>query len=268
MAVEQPQAQQPAPAGPARSEVRFPAYDLAAAINVPKIIHTRGGGQATPDQLASYLGYKGTNNGAYLARVGAARAFGLIAKSGNVFSPSPLAQQIISPVYPQDAKRALVEAFFNVELFKKVYEDFKGRELPPEAGLKNNLMNKHGVVATRVELAYRTLLDSAETAGLFETKGGARTHLIISQQASAQGNTMASPASAPATESNIDADASSDDTAFAQPQQTRRPSAAQSISDVKAQYLSTLIKLFEAKSEKGELDEKLMERIERLLEGQ
>ena len=33
-----------------------------------------------------------------------------------------------------------------------------------------------------------------------------------------------------------------------------------------AQYVATLIKLFQAKTEKGELDEKLMERIERLLD--
>jgi hypothetical protein len=45
-----------------------------------------------------------------------------------------------------------------------------------------------------------------------------------------------------------------------------KASSAQ-LADVKAQYVSTLIKLFETKSAQGELDEKLMERIERLLEG-
>lgn len=37
------------------------------------------------------------------------------------------------------------------------------------------------------------------------------------------------------------------------------------IADVKAQYISTLIKIFEQKTSNGQLDEKLMERIERLL---
>src|SRR6185369_9991290 len=100
-------------------------------------------------------------------------------KNGNLFVPTPLAYRILSPVYPHEAKQALVEAFLNADLFKRVYEDFKGRELPPEFGLKNALRNQYGVVPARVDLAYRTLIDSADAAGFFATKAGARTHLIL-----------------------------------------------------------------------------------------
>ena len=50
-------------------------------------------------------------------------------------------------------------------------------------------------------------------------------------------------------------------------QRGRQSFNAGALDGVKAQYLSTLIKLFEDKAAKGEMDEKLMERIERLMGG-
>lgn len=44
-----------------------------------------------------------------------------------------------------------------------------------------------------------------------------------------------------------------------------KPSMNLGMADVKAKYVTTLIALFEEKASKGEVDEKLMERIERLL---
>lgn len=245
---------------------RFPVYGLATCIEVARLIHTNGGGQASPDHLAHYLGYKGTNNGAYLSKVGAARQFGLISKSGSVFVPTPLAHTILSPTYPHDAKKALVDAFFNVELFKRIYEDFKGKELPPEFGMKNALRNTYGIISTRVDEAYRSLIDSSETAGFFETKLGAKTHLILPAFHAPQPGAAKQQNAAETNELGGGGSGGGDD-GGANPPSSPPPAAAHSpaIGDVKAKYLSALITLFETKSAKGEIDEKLMERIERLL---
>src|SRR5690242_11456801 len=90
---------------------RFPGFDLRACVEVPRAVHVKGGGQATPEQLAAYLGYKGTNNGAFLTRVGATVSFGLIAKVGPVYVPTPLAHRILAATHQHDVKSALVEAF-------------------------------------------------------------------------------------------------------------------------------------------------------------
>lgn len=239
---------------------RFPVYSLATCIEVARLIHVNGGGQASPDHLAHYLGYKGTNNGAYLSKVGAARLFGLISKSGNVFVPTPLAHTIISPTYPHEAKKSLVDAFFNVELFKRIYEDFKGKELPPEFGMKNALRNTYGIIPTRLDEAYRSLIDSSETAGFFETKLGAKTHLILPAfHAPQPSNTQQQNA----MDSMEFGDSGGGNDGGNTPLVPSFSSAA--IGDVKAKYLCALISLFETKSAKGEIDEKLMERIERLL---
>jgi hypothetical protein len=261
MPVEQ-LSQQQQPTDKKRSDVKFPGYDLATCVEVPRAIHAKGGGAATPELLASYLGYKGTNNGAFISKVASARTFGLIAKQGNLYIATSLAHRILSPVYPHEAQQGLIDAFLNVELYRKIYEDFKGRELPPEFGMKNALRQQFGVLSGRVDDAYRNLLDSAETAGFFAAKMGARTHLIMPMVH------VQTPAQMPPEQPSPDygggkggGDGGSEPPA---PPPHVSPTIG-AVGDVKAKYLAALIKVFEAKSNNGELDEKLMERIERLL---
>lgn len=239
---------------------RFPGNDLKTCVEVPRLLHIKGGGQGTPDQMAAHLGYKGTNNGAYLTKIAAAISFGLISKVGPVFVPTPLAHQILSPTYPHDAKKALVDAFMNVPLFKRIYEDFRGKELPPEFGMKNALKLRYGVAANRVGNAYKTLMDSADTAGFFETKNGARTHLILPLIQPIPSTAAVQPASEkPAQEFGNGNGGGGDENPPPNNQQVGV------ISDAKAKYLAVLLKLFEKGIEEGAPDEKLMERIERLI---
>lgn len=236
---------------------RFPGNDLKTCVEVPRLLHIKGGGRATPDQMAAHLGYKGTNNGAYLTKIAATISFGLISKVGPVFVPTPLAHQILSPTYPHDAKNALVEAFLNVPLFKKIYEDFKGKELPPEFGMKNALKLQYGVAANRVSEAYKSLIDSADTAGFFETKNGARTHLILPLIQPIVG-AAATPLAGDKPAQEFGGGGGGNN-----PPPKNPP--ADAVGDAKAKYLAALIKMFEKGVEEGALDEKLMERIERLI---
>lgn len=268
MAVEHLKPDSPATLGRPRSENSFPTFNLAESLKVADVIHKHGGGTATAEQLSSYLGYKSTNNGSYLGRVGSARAFGFVTKNGDAFTPSPLAMRIISPVYESEKKKAVVEAFSNVQLFKKVYEDFRGKELPPGFGMKNALRNQYGIVPNRVDLAYRILMESAEQAGFFATRQGAKTHLIMPSFGAAE-PIREIPAQPDVAHGGGDG---GDRTGDAQQATERRddgkPSTGaqpSSLGDAKAQYVASLIRLFEKKSADGTLDEKLMERIERLL---
>lgn len=251
-----------APEAPGARGTRFPGVDLATCVEVPRVLHMKGGGQATPDQMAAHLGYKGTNNGAYLTKIGATTLFGLITRNGPVFVLTPLAHQLLSPTYPHEMKRALVDAFLNVPLFKKIYEDFKGKELPPEFGMMNALRLKYGVNANRVGDAYHSLLESADTAGFFETKNGARTHLIMPLVQPIPG-----AATTPPTEERSRTEFGGGDGGGDDDGSKVQPAAMGNgtLIDVKAKYVATLIKLFEDRASKGEVDEKLMERIERLI---
>lgn len=162
----------------ARSGMNSPYFDLDASIKVAEIIHNKGGGAGTPDQLAAWLEYKSTRSGTYLTRVSAAnKHFGLIDTEGDRFIVTERAQKILAPVMPNDAVEAKADAFLAVPLFAKVYERFRGSQLPQEAGLKNLFENTFKVLPDRVPQAVRVFLSSAEQAGFFATTGD-RSRLV------------------------------------------------------------------------------------------
>jgi hypothetical protein len=161
-----------------RSGITSPYFDLAASVAVAQIIQQQGGGTASPEQLAHWLGYKSTSSGTYMTRISAAnKHFGLIDSSGNGFALTERAKTIISPVMPEDANSAMVDAFLAVPLFAKVYEQFRGSPLPPEIGLKNLFQNTYKVLPDRAAVAVRVFLNSADQAGFFSTSGD-RSKLI------------------------------------------------------------------------------------------
>jgi hypothetical protein len=247
-----------------RSEHKFPYYDLADSLLVAKTIHAKGGGAVTLDELAAHLGYAGTNNGAFQSRVGAARMFGVVEKTGNKFVLTQLAQSILMPVYDWMPKEGLVKAFLNVELFRRVYEEYQGKQLPPEFGIKNALKTIFKVNPNGIERAYRTLMLSAEAAGFFETRAGARTHLIIPTINKGAVPTMpsASPNENLATPEFGGGGGGSGSGSGGSESGGAGPTTLET---VKARYIQTLITTLEEKGKKGDLDEALMTRIEKLL---
>lgn len=173
------------------SAVAFPYYNLATSILVAKAMRDRAGGACDRTQLAAYLGYKGTNNGSFLTRVTSAKMFGLIEQDGGQLRVTARGQAILSPVTGADASRAKVDAFLQVELFRKIYEEFKGQALPPEVGLRNLLENKYKIVKDRVAPTVNIMLDSAEEAGFFLALGN-RSQMVMPVHGAASPNPLAS----------------------------------------------------------------------------
>lgn len=154
---------------------RFAAYDLESCVQMAKAVHA-GGGVLTVDQLADRLGYKSSNNGAFNTRLANARLFGLVDGSSEL-RPSERALRIMFPDFKAAGTQARIDAFEAVPLFGAVLDEYHGKPLPDEMGLKNALRTRWGVNEDKVGLVYSRLLESAEQAGLFEEAGG-RTKLL------------------------------------------------------------------------------------------
>jgi hypothetical protein len=161
------------------SGVSFPYFNLAESVAVAKIMHERAGGECDRPQLAAMLGYKGVKNGAFMARVTAAKAFGLVEQEQDRLRITPKAKAILSPVLPVDAERAKVDAFLAVDLFRRVYEEYKDSTLPPDVGLRNLLATRYSVVKDRLAPTVRIMKESAEYAGFFKAGGDGRMVLPI-----------------------------------------------------------------------------------------
>jgi hypothetical protein len=234
------------------SKIKFPTYSLVDSVKVAQVLHDRGGGVVSNDQLAAYLGYRSAKNGAYLSRVASARTFDLVTGQGDRITITPRAQLILMPERPEDARKAMVEAFLGVPLYRAIYDDNHGKELPSEFGLKNAFRTRYGMVPSRVDEAYRALMDSADQAGFFQTKGS-RSQLIIPNIGGAR--------PAPAQPAKPDANGGSgggDDGGPSEPP----PAQTRTKADLQTEYVSTLIELLR---QKGEPDPDLMQKIEKLL---
>lgn len=242
-----------------RSQTAFPAFTLNDALAVPDVIHRKGGGIASPDHLAAYLGYKSRNNGSYLAKVSSAKQFGFIDERNGEYYLSARAKQILMPEFDDDRRQGLVDAFLAIPLFRAVYDDYKGGSLPEGLGLRNALRNKFHVIASRVDVAERTLMKSAEQAGFFDVRGS-HTQLIIPPIGKPR--PKEDPQEGALGERDLGAGGGGEGgdggSGFELPN-------VKSKEDLQNAYIALLLNAFKAKLDKGEMDEQLGAKIEKLV---
>jgi hypothetical protein len=151
------------------SGIAYPYFDHDSSIKVAEVIQNVGGGSCASDFLAAQLGYASIKSGTYLTRMAAARMFGYISATDGSFFVTERGRAIVSPVMPEDSVIAKVEGFLSVPLFAKVFEDFKGKTLPPDVGLKNLFLNTYKIVPDRADSALRVFINSSEQCGFFKS---------------------------------------------------------------------------------------------------
>jgi hypothetical protein len=145
------------------SEIEFPYVDLEQAMEVPHGINQRLGSRGSIDQISGALNLKG---GALTRRIAGARMAGLIERDGRDYRITDLGRRIISPE-TSVAASARVEAFLAIELYRRVYEEFKGASLPADKGFENHIRGL-GVPEKVTDEARRSLKRFARQAGFFQ----------------------------------------------------------------------------------------------------
>ncbi len=155
-----------------RSTIEFPYMALTDAIAVAQGIRdTTGSGVCQHDQLAAKLTLSPKSSG-YRMRLSAARLFGLIESASGGVKLTDLGHGVVDSARSRDAR---ARAFLRVPLFAKLYENNRGKQLPPPAALERE-MEELGVAPKQKERARQLFQRSAETAGFFEMD---RTRLIM-----------------------------------------------------------------------------------------
>lgn len=147
-----------------RSTVQFPYSDLDAAIELVRGVHNAGGTACDADQLAAEMKME-AKGGGFRTRINGAQIFALINyERGGRITLTDLGRQILEP---STERKARMDAFLKVELYGKVYEQFKGGQLPPQAGLERAI-GTMGVGTKVRDRARQVMLRSAKQAGFFD----------------------------------------------------------------------------------------------------
>ena len=149
--------------GRERSSIGFPYIPLDDAIEVAsQIQHNVGSGAMSDDQLAPALKLSPKSSG-YRTRLSAARLFALIESDGG-HRLSDLGKRIVDA---KQERAARSDAFLNIPLYRRVYEEHKGSTIPPAAALEREFLS-FGVAAKQTARARQVLERSAEQANFFE----------------------------------------------------------------------------------------------------
>ena len=178
---------------PTRSKLLFPAYNFDTAFQIAKTVELEGNGSLTEESLAIALDLSVKSSGFKLKTL-TARQFGLLTKSGEVITSTPLTEAIVRPTQPGvEDVAARVDSFMRIPLFSAVADKYKGTALPGSDVLRNVLMREFFVEPDRVQAAERMFLDSARAAGVLVSQNG-RQYLTVNPQILAErGSPSAQP---------------------------------------------------------------------------
>jgi len=103
-------------------------------------------------------------SGSFNSKVNTARMFGVMDSATGRYQLTDLGFEIVDPARRSDA---MVRAFLNVELYRKTYDDFRGKRLPPRPlGLERTFVN-YGVAPKQAKTARVSFEKSARLAGFY-----------------------------------------------------------------------------------------------------
>jgi hypothetical protein len=155
------------------SAIQFPYTDLSDAIAVAEGARKGGGVALTRDQLAAAMNMA-PGGGGFATKVATARIFGVIDSSSGKYQLTDLGDEIVDASRHADAK---VRAFMAVPLYKRIYDEFRGKLLPPRPhGLERAIVS-FGVTEKNAGAARLAFEKSARLAGLYP--GGNEDRLVM-----------------------------------------------------------------------------------------
>lgn len=172
-----------------QSTIQFPYGDLNDGVSVCKGLMNCGGVACDPDQLAAAMGQAPTS-GNFRQKIATARTFGLIETVQGKYQLTDLGFAIVDSTRE---KAARADAFLRVPLYRKIYDEFRNRQLPPRPVALEHAFVGFGVAPKQKDKARQAFDRSAQQAGYFDT--GGRDRLIRPPVSSLDGETIAGEAS-------------------------------------------------------------------------
>ena len=147
-----------------QSTIQFPYGDMSDAIAVAQGIMKCGGVPCDADQLAAAL-QQAPTSGNFRLKIATARTFGVIETKQGKYQLTDLGFAIVEKGRERAAK---VEAFLKVPLYKRVYDEFRNKQLPPRPAALERAFEGFGVAPKQKVRARQAFDRSAQQAGFFD----------------------------------------------------------------------------------------------------
>lgn len=146
----------------------YPSFSLDEAVSRIMELRQKAGIQQkyTKEVFAQGIGYKNGSNGAFIRAIAALSQYNLVIKDGDGYTLTSTARSILNPTSETAVDEAVRAAAVSPDLFKSLYEDYKGSELPTL--LPNILVQNYGILDGVKTKAQHVFMTSMEYAGLLD----------------------------------------------------------------------------------------------------
>ncbi|MBX3240174.1 MAG: hypothetical protein KIT80_03035 [Chitinophagaceae bacterium] len=150
--------------------VSYPSYTLDSSLHfVGRINSEFTSLHFTPQEAISQT--LGLSGGAFLQKLSTSVQYGLLQlKKGEGYKPTDLFAKINKPIPGENINDFYLECLQTPELYKRLFNDYKDKEVPSEAGLVNILDRLYSVKGAGAKLAAKIFLSNIRSANLINEK--------------------------------------------------------------------------------------------------
>jgi hypothetical protein len=159
--------------------IEYPKASFKSALELAAAADSLGG-SATSEICAEKMGNK--LGGAFSYIVGAATKFNLITNKGGLISTSSLYRDIKLSYTEEEKTKLLITSFLLPPVFFRLYERFKGKELPI-AMLEKMLIKEYNVDDSSASRIKKYFIDGAKLTGLLNAQNIIVVHEVNKPEA-------------------------------------------------------------------------------------
>jgi hypothetical protein len=146
-------------------QLEYPRASFKNALSLADAVNTLGG-DCNTNTCADKLNYKGGNkNGAFNALVGAAVKHGLVTSKSETLTATELYSKIKLSYTETESQEYMQSAFLTPLLYRKIYDKFKGKELPIDI-LERMLIREYEVDKSMSSRVTGYITEGAKFVGL------------------------------------------------------------------------------------------------------
>ncbi len=140
--------------GGSTKEWTFPQLTLEDAIKIPQALEEKNAGKPVgAAELVKWVGFRKSNDWRFLKLLRAANAYGLVKGSGAAATVEmdKIGSDLVAPSSADQRQKALLAAFNNVDLFKRVVQYYENKRIPEDEYFGNTLAREFHVPRDRLE---------------------------------------------------------------------------------------------------------------------
>ncbi len=152
----------------------FPVHNLEHSVALAQAIEENNAGRSYSRLSLAEAMSKSPESSAFRDLITSSTAYGLTIGSYNSaqIALTDLGTSVVSPRHPSERSKSLVEACVRIELFKKLYEHFDTKKIPPAQNFKSILVRDYGIDPDQADLCATIFTANGKYVGIIRAFSG------------------------------------------------------------------------------------------------